>query len=928
MSRRPVRIALVALVFTALVGCGLFMSPERRIARAENFIEQGDWGSAAIELRQALEAQPDNMQGRLLLARVAAHSGELQTARKELDRAIDLGAKPAATAVLDAEIRLGMGDFAALREATRQPIAGLGEPERLMYQGYAALGERDVAAALELFKAAVAASTPGKDALRVRTALAEGLSSAGETDAAISELDTVLKEDPQFARASVIKGMILVQRGQAEQGEAALLSAKLDQNSSLPQLQRMSGLAALAEAQIALRKFDDAGKTVQHLRRIAPNAVIGSYMSARLALVKNDPATAVTEMQKVVSAAPQFMAGRFLLAQALLASGSFAQAETELQAVLESNPDNVEARKLLADAQIRAGRPQAAVDSLFPAIQANTTDPQVYSLYGRAKFEEGDRESAQLFWERSLAAAGDDPGMKLSLAGSYIAAGDSRRALELLATVPDEQGGARKKQLQLIAMATGKDPALAREEVAALVQRNPGDVQLLGLAASWLISQKQYDQARGYLGAALKEKPDDVASLVTLARLEVAQKNNAAAEAALQKVLKANPNNGAALQGLAQLAAAQGDKAGAERWLQEWRTRDPKSAEARLILARQALASKDTDQGNKLIDEAIAVAPKQAGVANAAGEVLMEAGRYEEALKRFRDAIELSPESPEFLFNAARAQLALNQRQAARDSLGKALSIRPDWVPAVVLLAEIDVGDGRFDAALAAAEKLKKVPGTQAFGFTLEAQIRLQQKDYGAADRALAEAYRLTPTAETAFQRAGVRRAGKLPNPDEPLRAWLERQPQDARARFLLGESLQAQGDRAGAIREYEKGLEAAPNDPALLNNLAWLYSEAGDKRAEAVASKAYAAAPTAWPIADTYGWILVRSGKASEGLKILQQVSEKSGNNPEVLYHLGVAQAKSGDPAAAKATLAKAVAGAGSAPWKAAAEKAAADLK
>jgi putative PEP-CTERM system TPR-repeat lipoprotein len=308
--------------------------------------------------------------------------------------------------------------------------------------------------------------------------------------------------------------------------------------------------------------------------------------------------------------------------------------------------------------------------------------------------------------------------------------------------------------------------------------------------------------------------------------------------------------------------------------------------------------------------------------------LLLEAGRYEEALKHFRDAIEISPGSPEFLFNAARAQLALNQKQAARDSLGKALSIRPDWVPAIVLMADIDAGDGRFEAALASADRLKKSPNTAAVGHSIEGQIRLKQKDYAAADRAFAEAYRLAPSSEMAIRSAGARRAGKLPNPDQPLLAWLERQPSDPRARFVLGESLQSRGDRAGAIREYEKGLEAAPNDAAALNNLAWLYLEAGDKRAEAVAKQAYASAPTAWPIADTYGWILVRAGKARDGLQILKQAAEKSGNNPEVMYHLGVAQAQSGQATEAKATLAKALAGAGSAPWKSEAEKAAAGLK
>jgi putative PEP-CTERM system TPR-repeat lipoprotein len=322
-----------------------------------------------------------------------------------------------------------------------------------------------------------------------------------------------------------------------------------------------------------------------------------------------------------------------------------------------------------------------------------------------------------------------------------------------------------------------------------------------------------------------------------------------------------------------------------------------------------------------LIDEAVAAAPKQANVANAAGQVLLEGGRYEEALRRFREAIDLSPDSPQLWFNAARAQLALTQRQAARESLGKALSLRPDWLPAAVLMAQIDSREGRTEAALATASKLKR-SAEPAVGWMLEGEIRMAMKDYPGAEKAFAESFKLKPSAPGALARYNARRSGKMPQPEQVLVDWLADHPDDARVRFALAEARQAQGDYKAAIREYELMLAKSPNSAIVLNNLAWLYSETGNTRAEDLAARAYKAAPDSWAIADTYGWILVRANKPKEGLAILKQAVEKSNNNAEVLYHLGVAQSKAGETVAAKETLSRAVADARGAPWKAEAEK------
>jgi putative PEP-CTERM system TPR-repeat lipoprotein len=921
--QRTTRIAVLAAMLVAMTGCGLFMSPERRIARAENFIEQGDYGSAAIELRQALESAPDNRQARLMLAKVAHHTGDYSAARKELGRAIELGAAPQDTAALQAELQLVFNEWADLAQAMAGPVAGLGEAERQMYAAYAALGLGDLAQAQSASAAALAAKPSAETAARVRTLQAEAYAGAGDTAQAMAVLDEVLAADPRSAQASIQKAGLQVQAGQPAAAEKTLLAVAGESVKSLPLPQRIAIYASLAEIQLTQSRLDDAAASLQKLQEHAPNSLAGPILKAQLALARNDAATAVTELQRVVAAAPEFSHGRVMLAQALLANGNVAQAESELNAAIESDPDNIEARKLLAETQIRAGRSAAAVDTLMPAVNANTSDPEVYSLFGRAKFQEGNADAAKDSWEQGIEFAEGDTQAQLALAASYIAAGDSQRALQLLATLPDDAGDSRKGQLQLVAMATGKDPKLAQEEIAALVRKNPKDVPLLTLAASWSISQQQFDQAGQYLDDALKAKPDDVSALAMQARLQTAQRKTAAAQATFERILKVDPTNRTAFVGLAQQAESAGDAAGAARWIEQWRKADPKAAEPRLLLARRAFATSDAEAGNKLLAEALATAPKDARVVNAAGQVLLEAGRNDEALTRLQEAVALSPDSPEYLLNVARTQVALNQPQAARESLGKALALRSNWLPAVGMLAELDLVDGRIDAALEAAARLKKSPASAAAGFMLEGEIRGRQKEYVAADKAFGEAFRLAPTANAAVRQSQVRRLGGIGQPDQPLRAWLERQPNDASMRFALGEYLQTRGDLKGAAAEYEKAAAAAPQNAVVLNNLAWVYNLLSDERALPTASRDYKAAPQNWAIADTYGWILVQTGDIKQGLTVLRQVSEKYGNNPEVLYHLGIAELRAGNTAAGRSALEKALASPGDAPWKQDARKA-----
>ena len=134
-----------------------------------------------------------------------------------------------------------------------------------------------------------------------------------------------------------------------------------------------------------------------------------------------------------------------------------------------------------------------------------------------------------------------------------------------------------------------------------------------------------------------------------------------------------------------------------------------------------------------------------------------------------------------------------------------------------------------------------------------------------------------------------------LPGATALLSDWVQRQPQDVGARMILAQGFLEQRQSAQAIEQYERVVAGGQPSAMALNNLAWLYFEAGDARAEATAKNAYESASGVAAIADTYGWILVQSGRAAEGLPILERAASAAGVSPEVQYHHAVALAKTG---------------------------------
>src|SRR5690606_36470636 len=106
------------------------------------------------------------------------------------------------------------------------------------------------------------------------------------------------------------------------------------------------------------------------------------------------------------------------------------------------------------------------------------------------------------------------------------------------------------------------------------------------------------------------------------------------------------------------------------------------------------------------------------------------------------------------------------------------------------------------------------------------------------------------------------------------------------------------------ALNEYRTIIERDPNNVVALNNAAWLGQELGVEEALELARRGLQLAPNSAPVLDTYGWILTERDQAPEGLVHLGRAAQLAPQAAEIRYHLAVAQARTGDRAAARQTL------------------------
>src|ERR1044072_5868967 len=245
---RLARLLLLAVLGLGLcAGCDLFRNADQRVSRAREQIAAHDYGGAMIELKNALQSEPEHVPARLLLAEVSLWMGDSAAADKELRRALDSGAKPADTGDLAARIRLAQGQASELLTMIDSGEIPLTEPAKSTYRGRALLGLHEVDLAIAAFGTALNANKDFRDAL---LGLTEAYALNGQTDRALAVVDPLVAANADDAAALLTRGGVFARQGRFPAAEADLKRAR-EPRAELTTRQQALLLATLTEAQLA-----------------------------------------------------------------------------------------------------------------------------------------------------------------------------------------------------------------------------------------------------------------------------------------------------------------------------------------------------------------------------------------------------------------------------------------------------------------------------------------------------------------------------------------------------------------------------------------------------------------------------------------------------------------------------------------------------
>lgn len=910
-------LALPVLFALALPACDAGPTAAEHVDRARAFVDKRDLSASVIELKNALQKEPENPQARLLLGKVYLDLGDGAGAEKELARAGRLGASdPDLPVTLARALLLERKYQEALDQLARAP-ADPPSARVLVLQGEAHLGLGRREESRAAFNRALE-TEPGLAAARL--GLASLALAEGRTEDAEKQVTLALEKNPDDLRSLLLRGELLLARRDLEGAEAAFAKA-LEVGGE----RNTSARLALARAKLARGDLDGASAQVEQVRKQSPQEPLANYLRGAIAYQRKDMSGAQEALRDVLRVVPDHLPSLLLLGTVDYAEGRLEQAEEHLSHYSAAVPDHMASRKLLAAVRLARNEPDRALEALAPAAKQAAGDPQLLALLGTAHLRKGDAARAEEYLTQASQLAPDVAAIRTQLALTHLATGEAKEAVAELQSAVDL--GAGTGQAEVLLVLTHLRQGQTDEALAAarrLAERQPENPLAHNLVGAAYLAKQDTPSARAAFEQALKVSAAFAPAALNLAQLDVREGKRDAARARYESVLSRDEHNVQALVGLGRLAGEANDGPRAVELLERARQHHPNALEPRLMLAAYYLDNGPLAKAVEVTQEAVKLAPENTVALGLQGQTELLSGHPADAARTFAALVAKGVKTPDLHARLAAAQFATGKREEARASFSRALELSEGKHAGALLgLGRLDIAAGKPEAARERVDRLKALYPASPAGPGLEGDMLFAARQPVEAAAAYQDALAKGGGADVVLKLSQARRAeGDEAGGLQAMRDWLAQHAQDGAVRLALASTLQASGQRDAAAKEYELLVSQQPKNAVALNNLAWLYFESNDPRAADLAHRALAEAPENPAILDTVGWIRVQQGQVEQGVQLLRQAAEKAPREAEIRYHLGAALARSGDMARARQELEAAVAGAGEAAWKAEAKR------
>lgn len=878
---------LLALLLTACGG----EKPEALLASAKDYLAKNDSKAAVIQIKNALQKNPELPEARFLLGKALFDSGDPMSAEVELRKALDFK-YPAdevvpllARAMIAAgQSRKAVDEFSKMTLSSPKNNADL---QTSLALAQLSLGNR--AAANTALTAALAAQPDHSPALVAQAQLA---ASGGDIPGALAMVDKVLQKSPANPEAQKLQGDLLRSQGNKEGAEAAYRQALAARADYTP--------ASFALVSLLNRegKLDAAAQQLEGLKKTAPRHGLTQYLEAEHAYRKKDYTGARDKIQQLLKQSPDSPPALELAGAIEFQLNSFVQAESHLSRALSLAPDSRAARRLLVALYLRTGQSAKAMSTLEPLLGTIENDSNMQVLAGQVFMLNGNVAKAEEYFVQAAKLDPKNAQKQTSLALAHLVKGDASGAFNELEGISTWDTGITADMALIAAHLRRNDFDRALTAIAALEKKQPDNPMVHQLRGGALLAKKDEAAARKSFEKALALKASYLPAASSLATLDMRANKPEDAKKRFETLLVADPANIQALLALAQLKSQTGaPPAEVAATINKAVAANPTDSQARIALIEFHLASKDVKKALSTAQEAATALPDRPEIVNALGRVQHLAGDSNQALATYGKLAAARPTLPLPHLRMAEIYLATREKDKSIESLRKAISIKPDLVEAQRGLIMLLVDAGKSAEALSIARDVQKQRPKEPVGYLLEGDIAAAAKDWNTAIAAYRNGLKKAQFTELAIRLHSAHLAsGKNAEADKWAGEWLKEHSKDAAFRLHLGDVATGKGDWAAATRQYQSVLEVQPDQVLALNNLAWVSGQANNiGKAIEYAEKANKLAPNRPAFMDTLGMLLAQKGDTGRALELLRKALELSPQDAGIRLNLAKVMIKAG---------------------------------
>ncbi len=651
-KRRPGAIALAALLGLSVAGLSSAINAasggnedaQRAFAKAQEYQSRGDARSARIELMNAIKADPDWIDARIMQAETLLKLFDGIGAQAELERAFDLGLDPSEVRHLYGHAFQLQGNWnRAEGQLFADDIPSQHQAYAARITGRLALQTGDDALATRAFDRAIALDSADPD---LWVDIARFRAGFGDQAGAIAAVNEAVRLDPNNIRALQYRGELLrfqfglgaalpwFERGlQIDPNDVALLT---EYAVTLGDMGRMTDMLTVARKIISL----DGRNARAFFMQAVLAARAGKYDLARVLMQKTEGE--LDDMPAV------------LLVQGIIEHGeaNYNAAIDKFTRLVSLQPNNRQAQNLLARSLYLAGNADDAIAALNLQVKNSGADPYALWLTGRALEALDERQQSAGVLNR---AARHDIGPKAAFVADV--------PMEILQVEANrEPRNARVVIPYIRALYDRGDFNQAYAKAKQLQAGNPGASDAHILVADTAMARNDYREALAALESARKIH---FSESVMLRMIDVLRATGAMQQSGevLAQYLSYNPNSIAGLRWMAyeHLETENWEIAG--RILENLRKRIGDNDA--LIMAGLAQAYTGLGQTEKAINAgriAYRVQPSSPVVSHLYGLALLaDETRGKDAIDLIQKAVTIVPENAAYRHSLAKAISVVEQ---------------------------------------------------------------------------------------------------------------------------------------------------------------------------------------------------------------------------------------------------------------------------